>query len=415
MKGFDLPAGVLLGCSDFAGFDSLVQHPAQDQSTIHHVLSDDDVRIIRKMRLQTYYYCLDWSSMEPEPGFFAQESLALIRKSLQQLQQAGVRVTLGLYHRGQPGWFQAAGGWTSPEAPEFFERYTEHIVHQLGDLVERWVTIDDPEMSVRDWWDAQVEKKWHTYLKTVNNLIEGHVRAYLKIHRLRKLMGKEQTQAAPLIRLLPLSASHNRLDSWAAALYQRIHQDLWLSGMLEGNRLFPLGWEKADHVPRYGDYLGIACQGTEARVFRWQKDSFFSHAIIPEGIPLDDAGLPVDVGGLYQSCRRAYQQYFLPLEILACTIADQEDTFRSRFLLEHLEAVSRLCVEGIPVMSFHYHRLFDIRQASGLKWGLVLTDINARKTTVKKSGILYQNIIRSRKVDSVTIREYLGSQPRRKS
>jgi beta-glucosidase len=53
-----------------------------------------------------------------------------------------------LHHFTNPAWFADRGGWLSPEAPKLFERYAEIVVRNLQDVVDEWITINEPNVYV---------------------------------------------------------------------------------------------------------------------------------------------------------------------------------------------------------------------------------------------------------------------------
>ncbi len=419
MKGFDLPDTLLLGCADSASaVFSIV--PAKSKknslqgfspvvSQFHHVLSSDDVQLIKKMRLQSYYYCLDWGSIEPEPGLYDHNSLKTIRESIIQLRKSGVKVLLGLYHNNHPAWFQDMGSWNSPESPEIFEKYAEHIAHQLGDVVSEWVSIDDPDQVLKTVFSLEENPPtWSRYLKSVNNLIEAHVRTYLMVHNIRKLMGKEDTRLAPVIRARHLkSAQTGWLDRFALKVYQRMHQDIFLAGMLEGNRIFPLGMEKSDGVPRYCDYIGLAYFGSETRIFDWSYRNQFSRGFLTEGTLQDDEDQQMDPEGLKKVGGQWYKKYLLPLFVMSNGTSDQGDVFRTRYIYDHLSVVRDMIKDGIDLRRFHYYSLFDVKNSVINRTGLSEVELEKNKIKLKNSGLFFQAVCRNRGIDKSIIDLFL--------
>src|SRR3990170_336213 len=51
-----------------------------------------------------------------------------------------------LHHFTNPLWFEAKGGWLSPEAPDLIARYAGYMAKQLGDAVPFWLTINEPSV-----------------------------------------------------------------------------------------------------------------------------------------------------------------------------------------------------------------------------------------------------------------------------
>jgi beta-glucosidase len=83
-----------------------------------------------------------------------------------------------------------------------------------------------------------------------------------------------------------------------------------------------------------------------------------------------------------------------PIYITENGVCDNQDTFRARYIAEHLEA---LCAAELPVLRYYYHSFldgFEWQSGTTARFGLVQTEPEGRRT-VKPSGAFYAELIRS--------------------
>lgn len=62
-----------------------------------------------------------------------------------------------LHHFSHPLWLVNKGGWGNKKVVDYFKRYTEYVVENLGDLVSDWITINEPNVFL---YNGYVEGIW---------------------------------------------------------------------------------------------------------------------------------------------------------------------------------------------------------------------------------------------------------------
>jgi len=67
---------------------------------------------------------------------------------LKSVKAQNLKVVLTLWHWTNPAWLANQGGWHNKKSVEAFARYTEFIVSELGDLVDYWITMNEPMVYV---------------------------------------------------------------------------------------------------------------------------------------------------------------------------------------------------------------------------------------------------------------------------
>ena len=106
----------------------------------------EDVELLRALNVQHYRMGLEWARIEPSPGKFDSTAIDHYRDELGRLIDAGIKPLVTLHHFNNPVWFEDAGGFLNPEGTKAFQQYTQRVISALGDLVDEWITINEPNI-----------------------------------------------------------------------------------------------------------------------------------------------------------------------------------------------------------------------------------------------------------------------------
>jgi beta-glucosidase len=100
-----------------------------------------------------------------------------------------VRPLVTLWHFNDPGWFGDAGGWLGAEAVNRYVRYVHRVVTALRDLVDDWVTVNEPNVYAVN---GHLFGEWppgHRSLpeavRVMSTLAAAHIAAYGAIHQIQ--------------------------------------------------------------------------------------------------------------------------------------------------------------------------------------------------------------------------------------
>ena len=116
----------------------------------------------------------------------------------------------------------------------------------------------------------------------------------------------------------------------------------------------------------------------------------------------NDAGRAFDPNGLFDILKLLYARYNKPLYITENGTADQDDIFRSLYIVEHLQAIKAAQAEGVVVLGYIYWTLTDnFEWSDGYcpKFGLLSVDRESMLRKPRQSYFDFQNLIRTRKID----------------
>ncbi|HLY03618.1 MAG TPA: family 1 glycosylhydrolase [Candidatus Cybelea sp.] len=179
----------------------------------------EDVELARGLGCSVFRLSLSWARLEPEPGVWDDEAFAHYRDLLQTLRDAGMSAVVTLVHNTWPLHVQAAGagaGLLDKGFPDRVARFAQEVAHRLGDLIDDYITLNEPNQLVYGWikgfWmrayamppgqppyesgDAQMDD----VLTLIPNLFRAHAKAREAIRRIHPI---SRAGANPLVLGLP--------------------------------------------------------------------------------------------------------------------------------------------------------------------------------------------------------------------
>ena len=134
-----------------------------------------------------------------------------------------MKIVLTLHHFTLPKWFAEKGGFEKVRNVRYFIRFVRFVVEQYAELVDMWITFNEPGVYI---WGGYDEGVWPPFkkknrklaLKIYVNLALAHRRAYKIIHKADKSHNDGQTQVGIAQNTISFSAyqKHSLFDQVAA-------------------------------------------------------------------------------------------------------------------------------------------------------------------------------------------------------
>ncbi len=122
-----------------------IAEPSGDACDSYHRYRED-MALLADAGLDTYRFSLEWSRIEPEPGFVSLAEIDHYRRMVAACHEFGLTPMVTLLHFTVPRWFADRGGWRSPDAVDAFARFTEITLPIVSDGVELVCTINEPNI-----------------------------------------------------------------------------------------------------------------------------------------------------------------------------------------------------------------------------------------------------------------------------
>ncbi|HEY6449080.1 MAG TPA: family 1 glycosylhydrolase [Candidatus Cybelea sp.] len=179
----------------------------------------EDIGLARGLGCSVFRLSLSWARLEPQPDAWSDETFAHYRDVLQAIRDAGMSAIVTLVHNTWPLHVQADGSGAGPldsSFPDRVARLATEVAQRLGDLIDDYVTLNEPNQLVYGWikgfWmrayamppgqppyesgDAQMDD----VLRLIPNLFRAHAKARDAIRRIRP---SARVAANPLVLGLP--------------------------------------------------------------------------------------------------------------------------------------------------------------------------------------------------------------------
>lgn len=368
--------------SDWWEWGVLGKIPPQGQACDQYHRFKEDFDLIKSLGHNAHRLGIEWSRIEPEDGRFDENEIEHYRTVLKTLKEKGVTVMLTLHHFSNPLWFSKKGGWESFKAPYYFERFVKKIVPEIKDLVDLWITINEPGVLM---WGGYLSGKWPPQkksnlaaLKVFLNLIRAHKKAYKAIHKIKP---SARVGIAHNVASFDVFHDHSLRENLLKVYYDKVlnHSFYTFTGM------------------KYHDFLGI--------------NYYFHHYISLSGktrlpSPIDvsvvkkdvtDMGWEIHPDGIFDVLVDL-SDYKKPIYITENGLASTNDDRRARFLIAYLKEIYHAIAMGADVRGyFHWSLIDNYEWADGFgpRFGLIEIDYNTLKRTPRPSGFLYKDIIKN--------------------
>jgi len=336
----------------------------------------DDADLVAELGLDNYRFSVEWSRIEPAEGEISRAALGHYRRQCEGLRERGIDPVVTFHHFTTPCWLVAQGGWESEAAVAYFGRFCRVVAEELGDVMTRACTVNEPNIVATMGWHAGLfppglADKELSY-RVGANLIAGHRAAVEAIRG-----------AAPGV---PVGLTLSMTDY----------------------HLAPGGGEQLESIRRHAedvfldatagdDFLGVQVY-TRMRI---GPDGWAGHE---PGVPVLDMGYEFYPQALGNCLRRAaaYTGAAVPLLVTENGIGTADDDQRIAYVRHALQGVLDVIAEGIDVRGYTYWSLLDnFEWAFGYRprFGLVSVDRTTFARTPKPSAGWLASIVAANALD----------------
>ena len=367
----------------------------------------EDIDLMAELGMKIYRFGIEWSRIEPENGVFSSEAIAHYREEIEYMISKGIRPMMTIHHFTNPLWFEDMGGFTAKESVDIFMRFAEKVVDSLGDLVDDYITINEPNVYATHSlfygiWPPE-KKSIRALVKAYSNLTACHVKAYNMIHEKRRHMGKGEGETlvsfANHLRVFAPKNPKNPIHRMFSSLTEYLFQGSITKAMMTGKTRFPVLRRKGVKRGKYYDYIGINYY-TRSTVSKLADG-------VREGCFKNDLGWEIYHEGLIELSNKLSKKYDAPVFVTENGTCDNTDAFRSRFIYDQLKLIS----ESDNRIERYYHWSFldnfEWREGEGSRFGLVHINYKTQERTLKESGKLYASIIKNRGVTDEAYTEFV--------
>lgn len=373
---------------------------------------EEDFDLIEKLNNNAYRFSIEWSRIEPEEGKFDDSALEKYRNMLISLRKRNIEPFVTLHHFTNPLWIAKRGGWLNPKTIDYYLRYVEKVVREFKDLVNFWMTINEPNAySFMSYFYGEFppqERSLKKMLIVLNHMVKAHAKAYQLIHYI--VPSSKVSIAYNVLYFEPLNPKSfidRKITNFADKIYNRV----FIETIINGKFSSPFIREDIPYAKNTLDYLGI---NYYTRVLMSLKTiikgrDYNNHLLDRER---SDFGWEIYPEGIYKVVKRFWEMTKKPIYITENGISDAKDEKRPKYLINHLIYLHKAIQEGVDVRGyFHWSLMDNFEWAEGFKqrFGLFETDYSTMERKWRKSAEIYREIAKNNGITEEIEKEVLNN------
>ncbi len=395
-----------------------------DVACDHYHRYAEDVALMKAIGLQAYRFSVSWPRVMPEGvGRVNEEGLAFYDRLVDALLEAGVEPWVTLFHWDYPLALYHKGGWLNADSPKWFADYVRVVVERLGDRVDHWMTLNEPQCFIGLGHDTGVHApgdklRWAEVLRAGHHALLAHG---LGVQAIRAAARKRPTIGYVPVASCAIPPTDDPKDVEAArratfAVTERtvFTNSWWMDPLFlghypeDGLKLFeaelpPIGPDDMETIAQPIDFLGMnTYQGFYVQI---GPDGAAVMAPAPWGHPRTAFDWPVTPEVMYWTPKFLYERYGVSIAVtengLSCTDwvaldGKVHDLQRIDFLHRYIREFRRASEDGVPTVGYFTWSLMDnFEWADGYRqrFGLVHVDYQTLKRTPKDSAFWYRDVI----------------------
>jgi beta-glucosidase len=383
----------------------------------HYHRSAEDVDLMAGLGVRAYRFSVAWPRVMPlgtgEPNA---RGLDFYDRLVDLLLARGIRPVLNLYHWDLPQALQERGGWANPDMPQWFADYAAAVAERVGDRVQQWLTINEPQVFAftghATGRHAPGLTDWPTALRVADVALRSHAAAR---DRIRALVPDARVGVALDLNLVE-PASPSEEDLRAAVRHHAIRQRWFLDPLF--GRGYPseavAAHSAAGHLdnlqletPLHGklDFLGVNYYTRE--LVRADPDALFGVGFVRgDGTERTTMDWEVHPDGLSRVLRLVSDEYAPPALIVTengAAFPDEPegegrvpDEARRRYLEDHVGAAADAIEAGVPLEGYFVWSLldnFEWDKGFEQRFGIVRVEYATQRRALKASGEWYRELL----------------------
>ncbi len=345
----------------------------------------------------THRLSIEWSRIEPQSGKWDETSIQAYRQMLQGINKLGLKPMVTLHHFTDPIWIYEKGGWENEETVNFFVRYVEKIVPILQDLVDMWITINEPTVYVFSGYMAGEfppgKSDPKAAFQVMRNMVRGHARAYHTIH---KIQAHAMVGFAKNFRAMVPARAWFLPDHWMKNFAYHTFNNAFADTLMDGKLKFVFWKESIPEAIGTQDYIGVNYYTRDNVKFNLlSAKTFFQERFFSPDAELSENGfIATEPIGFTESLQWA-KRYRVPIYITENGVEDSHDTMRPHYLITHLYEMWKAIQSGMDIRGYlHWSQVdnFEWERGWTQRFGLWGLNLETQQRIRRPSVDIYRDI-----------------------
>jgi beta-glucosidase len=402
-----------------------------DVADDHYHRYAEDIALLAGLGFNAYRFSIAWPRIQPTgTGAANQAGLDFYRRIAETCHEHGITPWATLYHWDLPQPLEDEGGWLNLDTAAAFRDYAALVHDALGDVVQHWITLNEPWCSAflgyGNGVHAPGKQVGADALKAAHHLLLGHG---LAMNAMRESRHTDSVLGITLNLYSVRAASDSEIDREAARRTDGLGNRFFLDPVLLGR--YPddvlLDTQMTDWfaeretdlevIATPVDFMGINYYSRHTAA--GPEDGVFSDPSVPSASPGSERVQQVDTGaaktqmgweihpdGLVDVVQMVHDRAAeLPIYITenGAAYPDEvgsdgqvDDEERRLYFEQHTAAAGDAVAQGLPLKGYFAWSLMDnFEWAFGFsrRFGIVHVDYDTQQRTVKKSGLWFRDFI----------------------
>ncbi|KAL7144293.1 hypothetical protein ABFS83_07G002300 [Erythranthe nasuta] len=357
---------------------------------------DTELKLAKDTGIQVFRMGIDWTRIMPDEPINGQRdtinfaALERYKWIINKVHSYGMKVMLTLFHHSLPPWAAEYGGWKIEKTVDYFMEFTRLVVDCVSDLVDYWVTFNEPHIFCMltycagawpggnpDMLEAATSAlPTGVFNQTMNWITIAHSMAYDYIHDKSEI----STAIVGVAHHVPFMRPYGIFDIAAVSVSNSL-------------TMFPF----MDSISEKLDYIGINYYGQEVLSGAGLK--------LVESDEYSESGRGVYPDGLYRVLLHFHDRYKhlgLPFIITENGVSDETDLIRRPYILEHLLATYAAMSKGVRILGYLFWTISDNWEWAdgyGPKFGLVSVDRSNNLARIPRPSYdLFSKVVKTGKI-----------------
>ncbi len=349
----------------------------------HYHRYPEDIAALAELGLNAYRFSLEWSRIEPEPGFYSRAALDHYGRMIESCLNHGITPVVTYNHFTVPRWIAGRGGWSAADAPARFADYASRVTGHLGDLLSWVCTLNEPNLMAMmrstgvlamgagdhgpapEPVEAQAGVGGFDPARYRMGIVAADVEQMASAHRLAVQAVKATTGTVK--------------TGWTLALVDLQAAEGGEERLLEARRLGQTDWLS---VSAHDDFVGV-------QTYSRSRIGPDGQLPVPEGVATMQTGWEVYPEALGHTVRLAAEHAGVPILVTENGMATDDDEARIAYTRGALEDLAQCINDGIDVRGYiHWTLLDNFEWNAGYSktFGLIAVDRETFARAVKPSA-----------------------------
>ena len=353
----------------------------------------------------THRLSIEWSRIQPTQDRWDEDALDNYRQMLRGLTERGLTPMVTLHHFTDPLWLMFLGGWEYEPVISHFEAYVRRVVEALGDYVNLWCTINEPNVyAVLGYVFGDFppgKKNLGAALRVMTNLVRGHAAAY---HAIKELQPTSRVGMAVNYRGMLPAHKFSPVDKFLANTLSRVYNDFFPRAAKDGILRFFTKSKRLPEAKGTQEYMGLNYYTREYVAFNpFAPGNFFSKNSYDPDSELSPTGFIANEPLGFFDALKWSLQFNVPIFVTENGVEDHEDSMRRRYLAQHIHQLWRGVNVNWPIEGYYHWSLvdnFEWERGWTQRFGLWELDTETQARRKRPSADLYAAICKENALSS---------------